>query len=144
MTSNVGSDKRENGLGFGKTSGDMAAEKAIKGLEELLRPEFLGRVDEIVVFKPLDFDSMCKIANLMLREIVEPLKERSIELKYDDEVLKIIAKAAVDKPRGARELRNYIRRNVEDKITNALVENFDKQLDCFTVKADGDKLVVEY
>ena len=144
MTSNVGSDKRENGLGFGKTSDDMASEKAIKGLEELLRPEFLGRVDEIVVFKPLSFESMTKIAGLMLNEIVEPLSERSITLSYDEDVLKNIAKSAVNKPRGARELRNYIRRNIEDKITNALVENYDSQPEKFIVRADGDNVEVEY
>ena len=116
----------------------------MKGLEELLRPEFLGRVDEIVVFKPLSEDSLCKIAGLMLREIVEPLAERSITLKYDDEVLKVIAKSANGKSRGARELRNCIRRNIEDKVTNALVENYDNPPSEFTVKTDGDKLVVEY
>ena len=144
MTSNVGSDKRENSLGFGGSEEDLSADKAMKGLEELLRPEFLGRVDEIVVFKPLSEDSLCKIAGLMLREIVEPLAERSITLKYDDEVLKVIAKSANGKSRGARELRNCIRRNIEDKVTNALVENYDNPPSEFTVKTDGDKLVVEY
>ena len=144
MTSNVGSDKRENSLGFGGSEEDLAADKAIKGLEELLRPEFLGRVDEIVVFKPLSEDSLCKIAGLMLKEIVEPLAERSITLNYDDEVLKVIAKSANGKARGARELRNCIRRNIEDKVTNALVENYENPPSTFTVKADGDKLVVEY
>ena len=87
---------------------------------------------------------MTKIAGLMLNEIVEPLSERGITLSYDEDVLKNIAKSAVNKPRGARELRNYIRRNIEDKITNALVENYDSQPEKFTVRADGDNVVVEY
>lgn len=143
MTSNVGSDKRENSLGFGKSDSDMSFEKAIKGLEELLRPEFLGRVDEIVVFKPLDCDSLEKIAGIMLDEIKEPLSERGIMFDYDAKSLKIIAKYAENKPRGARELRNFIRRNIEDKITNIMVENFEHLPTSFSIRAKGDEVVVQ-
>ena len=125
MTSNAGSENKENIMGFGKSGSEMAADKAHKALEQLLRPEFLGRVDEIVVFKPLQFESLVKIAALMLKDIEQPLNSRGIELKYTDEVLEILAKSAENKPRGARELRNAIRRKVEDKITGIMVEQFE-------------------
>lgn len=139
MTSNAGSEKRENSMGFGKTSETMAKDKAMKALQELLRPEFLGRVDEIVVFKPLEHEALKKIAALMIKDISEPLENKGNSLKYSDEVLTVLANSAVDKPRGARELRNSIRRNIEDKITTLIVENFENPPKDFIVDvADGE------
>ncbi len=144
MTSNAGSDQKEGSLGFGKSNDELAADKAIKALEQILRPEFLGRVDEIVVFKPLQFDSLCKIADLMLHEISDPLRDKGIELQYDEQVLGAIAKFAEGKPRGARELRNAIRRQIEDKITNALVEHYDNPPKVFTAKVTDGKIEVVF
>ncbi|MGN0173449.1 MAG: ATP-dependent Clp protease ATP-binding subunit [Acutalibacteraceae bacterium] len=143
MTSNAGSDKRENSLGFGQTAQSMAKDKAMKALEEILRPEFIGRIDEIVVFKPLDGDSLAKIAQLMLEDIEEPLKDRGISLKYNKSVLEALAKTAVDKPRGARELRNSIRRQIEDKITNIIVESFENPPTEFEIKTVKGEIVVK-
>ena len=137
MTSNAGSDNRESAMGFGKTSAQASTEKAMKALEQLLRPEFLGRVDEVVVFKPLGYESLCKIAALMLDEIKEPLAERGITFNYDDKVPCLLAKEADGKPRGARELRNAIRRRIEDKITSMLVEKCENPPK--EINAVGDK-----
>ena len=93
MTSNAGSEKREGSLGFGKTAESMAKDKAIKALEEILRPEFLGRVDEIAVFKPLELESLEKIADLMLEDIKEPLEKRGIDLSYSNDVETILGPA---------------------------------------------------
>ena len=143
MTSNAGSENKENIMGFGKSGSEMAADKAHKALEQLLRPEFLGRVDEIVVFKPLQFDSLVKIAALMLKDIEEPLKGRGIELKYTDEVLELLAKSAENKPRGARELRNAIRRKVEDKITGILVEQFENPPSIFSASVKDGQIDIK-
>ena len=144
MTSNAGSNKSETQLGFGKTAETLKNEKAVKALEEILRPEFLGRVDEIVVFSALNVEALTKISALMLNEIKEPLADRGVELKYDDKALSALAKMSVDKPRGARELRNAVRRNVEDKITDLLVERFDNPPPEITVTAKDDEIVIEY
>ncbi|MGI6279447.1 MAG: AAA family ATPase [Acutalibacteraceae bacterium] len=122
MTSNAGSDKNENLLGFGKTVAEASKDKAIKALEAFLRPEFLARVDEIVVFSPLSFDSFKKIAALMLDELAEALKEKLIIFKYDDLVCEYLAKKCDGHKRGARELRNAIRREIETKVVDIIIE----------------------
>ena len=142
MTSNAGSERKENSLGFGKTEEGIAKEKAMKSLEELLRPEFLGRVDEIVVFKPLEFDSLTKIAQLMLKEIEEPMNEKGMTLKYTKGVLETLAKLSDKKSRGARELRNNIRRLVEDKITTLLVDNFESAPTKFSANVKNGEIVI--
>ena len=142
MTSNAGSEKRENSMGFGKTAETMAKDKAVKALEELLRPEFLGRVDEIVVFKPLDLEALKKIAALMIKDISEPLESRGNSLEYTDAVLTNLAKTAENKPRGARELRNAIRRNIEDKITTLIVDNFENPPKKFSVNVEKGEITV--
>lgn len=121
MTSNAGSDRREGSLGFNKTAEDISKEKSEKALREFLRPEFLSRVDEIVTFRPLDEEDYRKIAALMLGEYVTALKEKGITLTFDDEVCALLAKSALNGQSGARDLRNAIRRRVEDRITTLLV-----------------------
>ena len=143
MTSNAGSDKKENSLGFAKTAESMAKDKAMKALEEILRPEFLGRVDEVVVFKPLEFESLKKIAALMIKDIQEPLENRGNTLEYTEEVLELLAKLSENKPRGARELRNSIRRLIEDKITTLIVENFEKAPKNFSATVVDNEIIVK-
>ena len=92
MTSNAGSSRSEGALGFGKTQGDVNKEKALKALREFLRPEFLGRVDEIVVFNDLDEVAFKKIAVLMLDEFKEPLRDKGITFTYTDEAVAEISK----------------------------------------------------
>ena len=142
MTSNAGSNKSETALGFGKTAEALKDEKAIKALEQILRPEFLGRVDEIVVFSALDVDALTRISELMLNEIKEPLADRGIEFSFDESAKSALAQMSVNKPRGARELRNAIRRNVEDKITDMLVENFDNPPTKIAVSAKDGKIII--
>ncbi|MBR6903013.1 MAG: ATP-dependent Clp protease ATP-binding subunit, partial [Clostridia bacterium] len=83
MTSNAGSEKSANLLGFGQTAAEASREKALKALREFLRPEFIARVDEIVVFNPLSADSLKAIANIMLSELKDSLSERNVSFVYD-------------------------------------------------------------
>ena len=122
MTSNAGSDRRENSLGFNKTAADMNREKVMRALGEFLRPEFLSRIDEVIVFRPLDVEDYKKIAALMLDEYVGSLKEKGIALTYNQEVCAYLAEKSIHGQSGARDLRNNIRRMVEDKLAMALVE----------------------
>ena len=143
MTSNAGSSRSEGALGFGKTQGDVNKEKALKALKEFLRPEFLGRVDEIVVFNDLDEDEFKKIAVLMLDEFKEPLRDKGITFTYTDEAVAELAKESVGGTRGARDLRNNIRRKVEDKIAEKIIDNIDTPVTSITVDVENGDIVLK-
>ena len=141
MTSNAGSEKSDNLLGFGKTVADASKEKAMKALEEFLRPEFIARVDEIVVFSPLSLDSLEKISALMLDELAEALKEKLIDVKYDSKICKYLAEKCDGKKRGARELRNLIRRKIETKIVDLVIENSEGNISEISISAEQDVII---
>ena len=122
MTSNAGSTDKSIGVGFNKTENEISKEKAIKGLREFLRPEFISRIDEIVVFQDLSLESYQKIAALMLDEMKAPLEEKEIQLQYDEAALQAIAKKAYGKRYGARDIRRVIRQDVEDAVANLIIE----------------------
>ena len=143
MTSNAGSSRSEGALGFGKTQGDVNKEKALKALREFLRPEFLGRVDEIVVFNDLDEEAFRKIAVLMLDEFKEPLRDKGITFTYTDEAVAELAKESVGGTRGARDLRNNIRRKVEDKIAEKIIDNIDTPVTSITVDVEDGDIVLK-
>ncbi len=136
MTSNAGSEKKEGTLGFAKSASDVTREKAMKALSDFLRPEFLSRVDEIIVFRALSVDDFEAISHLMLNEYVDSLKERGIRLIYDDKATHYLAQHAFGGKSGARDLRNLIRRQVEDKIASLIVENYGDTVTGIAVTAD--------
>lgn len=145
MTSNAGSDRSENLLGFGKTQADASKEKALKALEGFLRPEFIARVDEIVVFSPLTPESLAKIAELMLNELKTSLSERLIDFKFDNSVCTYLAEKCGNGKRGARELRNTIRREIENKLVDIIVDNGEGSIKALNCTAAPDiKIEVEY
>ena len=125
MTSNAGSERREGTVGFNRKPGEIVKEKVTKALSDFLRPEFLARVDEVVVFHPLDETSYQKIAALMLGELKGPLEEKGIKFGWDDAAIAYIAHKAYGKKSGARDLRTVIRREVEDAISLRLVNDPD-------------------
>ena len=138
MTSNAGSTD-QNTMGFGKSQDDITKDVTMKALERFLRPEFLGRIDEIVIFKNLSFDTFQKIAVLMLNELVPSLKDKGIELVYDDTVPVFLAKQAYGSKKNARGLRDAVRRNVEEKLANAIVFNQDDiEIKKISLTADDD------
>ena len=143
MTSNAGSERADSALGFGKTAADASSEKAMKALREFLRPEFIGRVDEVVVFRPLTQEDFEKIAVLMLSELEEPLRDKDISFSYTDEAVKLIAEKSVGGTRGARDLRNFTRRNVEDKIASMILDSVDNPIHSVTVDVDDGELSVK-
>lgn len=137
MTSNAGSTD-QNTMGFGKSQDDITKDVTMKALERFLRPEFLGRIYEIVIFKNLSFDTFQKIAVLMLDELVPSLKDKGIELVYDDTVPVFLAKQAYGSKKNARGLRDAVRRNVEEKLANAIVFNQDIEIKKISLTADDD------
>ncbi|MEG1557695.1 MAG: ATP-dependent Clp protease ATP-binding subunit [Oscillospiraceae bacterium] len=122
MTSNAGSGDKTGLSGFGMTLGEMSKEKTLKALNDFLRPEFISRVDEVIVFQPLTAQSLKTIAALMLDEMREPLLEKMVLFEYDDSALETLTTLSDGGKYGARDLRRTIRRSVEDKVANLLVE----------------------
>lgn len=142
MTSNCGSEQRSASLGFNKTPSDIARERVMQSLSEFLRPEFLGRVDEIVIFNQLTEEDFVKIAALMLGELKEPLADKGITLVWEDEALRLLAHKAHGKQGGARDLRRLIRKEVEDKICSLLVDRYQNQPAGISIGAEEDKVVL--
>lgn len=143
MTSNAGSDRRENALGFGKTQDEANKDKAMKALKDFLRPEFIGRVDEVVLFNDLTEENYADIAKLMLSELEEPLRDKGITLKYAEDVPMAIVKKMDSGVRGARDLRNVIRRNIEDKIADIIIEADGTPVTCIEVSVSNEEIVVK-
>lgn len=141
MTSNAGSTD-QNTMGFGKDENDITKEVTMKALERFLRPEFLGRVDEIVIFNNLTLDDFEKIAVLMLDELIPSLKDKGIEMTYDNSVPVYLAKNAFGSKKNARGLRDAVRREVEEKLANAIVFSQDAEIKSINLTAD-DKIDIK-
>ena len=144
MTSNAGSTDKSFGIGFDKSQAQISKERAEKGLREFLRPEFISRVDEIVVFNPLSEENYADIAHLMLGEMVAPLKEKEIDLSFDRAAETAIAALAYNDKYGARDIRRIIRREVEDKIANILIDNAETVIKTIEVTAADGKIAVSF
>ena len=138
MTSNAGSNLQENLMGFGKSDAQASRDRAAKALSEFLRPEFIGRVDEVVYFAPLSREDYARIAALMLGELVQPLKDKGISFSWSDEAAARLAGKAYGGKRGARDLRSVIRREVEDKIASAIVDRGEGGIASIRLENDGD------
>ena len=141
MTSNAGSSFNTSGLGFAKSEEDISKDKAMKALGEFLRPEFLSRVDEVVVFKPLSLEAYNGIAHLMIGEMKEPLGEKNITLNVTDAAYDLVAKKASGGKFGGRDVRRIVRKDIEDKVANIIVEA-DGNVSEINVDADSDEIKV--
>jgi len=143
MTSNAGSLDKVTLAGFGKSVSDASEDKSKKALNDFLRPEFISRVDEVVAFKPLSEESLTRIAALMIEEMRQPLLEKLIVLRYDEEALKKLAELSGGGKFAARDLRRTIRKTVEDEIATILVDNPDKPISSISITVRDDKLAIE-
>ena len=143
MTSNAGSTDKSIGVGFNRTDTEISKEKAMKGLREFLRPEFISRIDEIVVFRNLEKKDFEKIAALMLDEMKQPLLEKNITMQYDDAALVAIAEDSYGKPYGARDIRRVIRQTVEDQVASRIIAHTG-EIRTLLVSAKDGKVDVSY
>ena len=135
MTSNAGSsDQSTGGLGFNKSEEQLSEEKTRKALAQFLRPEFLGRVDEVIAFKPLTEQTLQGIAALMLDEYKPGMEAKGIAYSYTPAALKALVKKAEGGKFGARDLRRVIRKAVEDPAAERLIDG---------TLASGSTLVVD-
>ena len=143
MTSNAGSSEQgTGGLGFNKSAGEMTADKTMKALRQFLRPEFLGRVDEVIVFQPLGSETLEKIAALMLEEYRPGMEAKGIAYRYTPAALKALVDQCEGGKFGARDLRRIIRKTVEDEAANRIVDGQLAAGGSLTVDAGPDGKVV--
>ena len=138
MTSNAGSEGRVGGVGFGRTDREQTQEKTMKALKEFLRPEFLNRVDEIITFNHLSRENFAGIADIMLRELKQSLKERGLTLTWDEEINGYLVDLAFSVTYGARNLRRTIQRELEDPISERIIDSFESPISSIHIcLADG-------
>ena len=142
MTSNAGSSHKDTTLGFAKDKAVVSKERAMKALEQFLKPEFIGRVDEIIAFNPLSKDNYIQIAGLMLEELVAPLKDKGIVLSWSKEVPEYLSDKAYGGPRGARDLSGAVRKFVEDPIAALLVEKCDETISAVSLDVTNGEITV--
>ncbi|MDI9521426.1 MAG: ATP-dependent Clp protease ATP-binding subunit [Bacillota bacterium] len=148
MTSNAGATQLSTGrsLGFGGSSmaqmmdhEDMKT-RVMDEIKRVFRPEFLNRLDEIIVFHSLSDEQIAAIAKLMLEVIAKRMKERGIELIFREDAVALLAKAGFDPQYGARPLRRAIQRMVEDALSSAVISGSIREGDKVTMFASGEKL----
>ena len=121
MTSNAGSDWKGSGIGFAESISKQNKDKVQRALRGIFRPEFLNRVDEIVVFDELSKEEMGKVLDIMIGELSEMLKNKGIALSVSDEARELIVEEAIKEHLGARPLRRIIGRKIEDKLANIII-----------------------
>ena len=138
MTSNAGSEGRVGGLGFGRTENDMVKEKTMKALREFLRPEFINRVDEIITFNHLTEENFLGIADIMLSELKESLSGRGLEVTWTEDLRQLLVKKAYSMVYGARNLRRTIQRELEDPISEAIIDSFEHPISSIHIRVEED------
>ncbi len=121
MTTNAGSSTGSSPAGFGSTSYEVAKEKTEKALLSFLRPEFINRIDEIITFRSLEKDDFTRISRIMLNDLSEALAERGVKFVYTDAVCDFVAEKSFSTKFGARNMRRYIQKEIEDKLANAMI-----------------------
>ena len=142
MTSNAGSEGRVGGVGFGRSDKDMVTEKTMKALREFLRPEFLNRVDEIITFNHLTEENFLGIADIMLSELKSSLTDRGLTVTFGEGVREQLVKKAFSVTYGARNLRRTIQRELEDPISEKIIDSFESPISEITVSLNGETLEI--
>jgi len=143
MTSNAGSEGRVGGLGFGRTDQDMVKDKTMKALQEFLRPEFINRVDEIITFNHLSEENFAGIADIMLSELRESLQSRGLTLTWTDAVRNYLVKEAFSVTYGARNLRRTIQKELEDPISEKIIDSFENPITAIHIDVADDVLTIQ-
>ena len=142
MTSNAGSNTKSGSVGFARTVNEQGRERAMKALQEFLRPEFINRVDEIVYFNQLTEDNFKAIAALMLQELQDSLAEKGIVFTWQDSLLDYLVKKSYSAAYGARNLRRLIQKELEDAIASRIIDSWQHPVARLDASSDGEQLVL--
>ena len=143
MTSNAGSEGSVGGMGFGRSDGDKVKEKTMKALQGFLRPEFLNRVDEIITFNHLTEENFLGIADIMLKELQDSLSTRGLTLSWDDDLRQLLVKKAYSVTYGARNLRRTIQKELEDPISEAIIDSFQHPISAIRIRVEGETVKLD-
>ena len=143
MTSNAGSDRSGGSVGFGKTVSEQDEARAVKALEEIMRPEFLNRIDDIISFSHLTKEDFRGIATIMLGQLRDTLAENNIRLTWDDSLVDYLIEDSFSVKFGARNLRRAIEKQVEDELANRIIAAWEHPLSGAHVSAADGKIVVQ-
>ena len=143
MTSNAGSEGGVAAVGFGRTAGDQVKEKTMKALRGFLRPEFINRVDEIITFNHLTEENFLGIADIMLDELRSSLAARGLTMTWEESVREYLVKKAYSVTYGARNLRRTIQRDLEDPISEKIIDSFEAPIASIHISVEADAVLVE-
>ena len=143
MTTNAGSTNSSGISGFTNQKEAQSKEKTERALATFLRPEFINRIDEIITFRHLDRDDFVKIADIMLTKLSRHLTEQGIKLIYDTKVLEYIADKSFSEKFGARNMRRFIERNIEDKLASLVIDNYQTKLTGASLTVEDNEIKIE-
>ena len=143
MTSNAGSEGGVGGMGFGRSDNDMVKEKTMKALRSFLRPEFINRVDEIITFNHLSEENFLGIADIMLAELKQNLTDRGLTVTWDENLRQYLVKKAYSVTYGARNLRRTIQRDLEDPISEVIINSFEKPISVIHITVVDETISIE-
>ncbi len=142
MTSNAGSDRKEGTVGFNKSTSELGRDRAMKALQQFLRPEFINRVDEIVYFNKLTEENFQPIARLMLDELTASLREKGLIFSYDDALVRYLVGKSYSAAYGARNLRRTIQKEVEDALALEIIGSYDHPVTQLSATEEDGKVVI--
>ena len=142
MTSNAGSESSSGPLGFGKTVNEQSKDKAMKALQQFLRPEFLNRVDEVICFNQLSEENFRAIAQIMLKELQDVLKEKDLDFTWDEAVLDQLVKDSYSAAYGARNLRRHIQKALEDPIATKIIDSYLSPIHVLKAVVEDGKILI--
>ena len=142
MTSNAGSENNSGPLGFGKTTNELNKDKAMKALQQFLRPEFINRVDEVICFNQLSEENFRSIARIMLQELHDVLQEKNLTFSWEESVLDQLVKESYSAAYGARNLRRYIQKHLEDPIASQIIDSYLHPITALKAVVEDGKIVI--
>jgi ATP-dependent Clp protease ATP-binding subunit ClpA len=143
MTSNAGSEGRVSSLGFGRSGTEQIKDKTMGALREFLRPEFINRVDEIITFNHLSRENFLGIADIMLVELAESLRIRGLELSWEEDLREHLAQKAYSTTYGARNLRRTIQQELEDPISEVIIDSFERPISRIHVRIENETVALD-
>ena len=144
MTTNAGSEGSSSIPGFAEKRELVSKDRTEKSLSTFLRPEFINRIDEIITFRHLDKNDFVNIARIMVGKLRDHLAEKDIKLIYGDDVLELIARESYSEKYGARNMRRYIEREIEDRLAEVILDNYSSGLSGISLKVVDNDIKVEY
>ena len=140
MTSNAGSATKEGTVGFGRTQREQDSDRAMKALQQFLRPEFINRVDAVITFNRLSEENFQSIARIMLGELQTSLKEKGITFTYDDALVAFLTHQSYSRTYGARNLRRTIQKELEDPMATKIIDSYENPVTQIKATVENEEI----